>query len=291
MRRNSHTLLLALVCWTAPAAAAFARIIDDFTAGATTVVGPATIDQVELDPESVLGGQRRISVERVNSTLELGGLQGLAFQSTDWGYFDIEYGAPTPLPGIDLTGEGHDRFLLRLGEINGGSHPLTINVSAAGSAAWVGRSAFLEDSWDGLLLEARFASFDNVVTSVDKITLDFIRNPAGTGFAIESFETIQRGAAGDFNYDGAADALDLAVWRQAYHVITSTSGSPPFVASADADENGRVDGNDFLTWQRGLTSALTPLPQGAAVPEPATLAIFASAALSALLHRRRPRAR
>jgi hypothetical protein len=289
MRRHVPITLLALACWTASTASTFALVIDDFTAGAATVVGPATVDQIDLDPASVLGGQRRISVERINSTLELGGPPGLAFHSTDLGYFNIEYGAATPLPGIDLAAEGHDRFLLRVGEINGGSHFLTINVSSPGSATLVGRSVFLEDSWDGLLLEARFASFNNVVASVDKITLDFIRNPAGTGFAIRSFETIQRGPAGDFNYDGAVDALDLADWARAYHVITSTSGSPPFVASVDADENGRVDGNDFLAWQRGLTPPLNSATASTLVPEPASLALVASFTWSVVSPRRRRR--
>jgi len=75
--------------------------------------------------------------------------------------------------------------------------------------------------------------------------------------------TGKRGAMGDFNYDGVVDIDDLAEWRQAYRVVTAMSGTPSFVASADANEDGRVDGGDFLTWQRSLAAPATQ-----SVPEP-----------------------
>ena len=188
---------------------------------------------------------------------------GFRFHSTDWGYFQLVYGGATPLGGVDLTQGGHDRLLVRFGEIGAGFHPFGLYVNKASSSSSNGRSLYLLDAWDGIVLEARYAMFPTVFSDVDKIIVDAFRNPANTAFEIESIVTGRRGTPGDFNYDGVVDGADLAEWQRTLGVNTYNGSTLGFVASTDADENGYVNGADFLVWQRQ--------PRGAgAQPDPRT---------------------
>ncbi|MBA3480312.1 MAG: PEP-CTERM sorting domain-containing protein, partial [Pirellulales bacterium] len=87
---------------------------------------------------------------------------------------------------------------------------------------------------------------------------------------------------GDFNGDASVDGLDLDIWEAGFGMtgVTRTSG--------DADADGDVDGADFLVWQQNLGwSALNPAtPASASVPEPATSALLAIAAIAACRWRR-----
>jgi probable HAF family extracellular repeat protein len=75
----------------------------------------------------------------------------------------------------------------------------------------------------------------------------------------------------DFNGDRVVDADDLALWASSF-------GSVEFLA-ADADEDGDVDGADFLLWQQALTPSSTT---AAGVPEPSALMhVLAAAAFVA----------
>jgi hypothetical protein len=97
----------------------------------------------------------------------------------------------------------------------------------------------------------------------------------------------------DFNIDGRVDRGDLDVLLA--HMGTRTDAR---FEQGDADGDGDVDGGDFLTWQREIGEA-TPLSafagdtlddasfSAAAVPEPATLAVAAAAALFMWLQRRK----
>lgn len=70
--------------------------------------------------------------------------------------------------------------------------------------------------------------------------------------------------AADFNDDGRVDGLDLAEWKGDFGVN----------AFSDANNDGKTDGADFLVWQRQYGSGVSPT---AAVPEPATFALVATA--------------
>jgi hypothetical protein len=76
---------------------------------------------------------------------------------------------------------------------------------------------------------------------------------------------------GDFNGDGMVDARDLGVWRYAYGSIDAN-------LAADANLDNRVDGADFLDWQRQLGTTVDGLP-GNAVPEPGASALVFLAVL------------
>ncbi|HMO85123.1 MAG TPA: peptidylprolyl isomerase [Lacipirellulaceae bacterium] len=91
--------------------------------------------------------------------------------------------------------------------------------------------------------------------------------------------------AGDYNRDGKVDAADLAILRTDFGSTTKVD--------ADGNGNGRVDGGDFLIWQRTLGQNFG-VPAAGAVPEPAAGVMAAAAGMLALLRRgatRRPAAR
>ncbi len=71
---------------------------------------------------------------------------------------------------------------------------------------------------------------------------------------------------------GGIDASDLDVWRTQYGHV----GALPRVGdNADGDQDGDVDGDDFLFWQRRV--GLDPPPATGQVPEPQALPLIAIA--------------
>jgi len=85
----------------------------------------------------------------------------------------------------------------------------------------------------------------------------------------------------DFSKDGPVNALDFAVWRNAF-------GEQ---ATGDSDADGDSDGADFLAWQRQSGSPAAPPGSGAAaVPEPASAGLLACGLATAVGVRRRSRA-
>jgi hypothetical protein len=87
--------------------------------------------------------------------------------------------------------------------------------------------------------------------------------------------------AADFTGNGVVNAADLANWRQNFGA--SGAATKP---QGDADNDQDVDGADFLRWQEQTTNAGSIAPLVGVVPEPASLAL---AALAALWARRRLR--
>jgi hypothetical protein len=73
---------------------------------------------------------------------------------------------------------------------------------------------------------------------------------------------------GDANLDGVVNAADLATWQANY-------GSVGGWANGDFDGSGKVDGRDFLIWQRyaGIGESLVAVN---AVPEPSSILLAVS---------------
>lgn len=69
----------------------------------------------------------------------------------------------------------------------------------------------------------------------------------------------------DFNSDGAVGAADLPAWVEGYGVTAGASR-----ADGDADQDGVVDGIDFLVWQRSVGNTIPVSPMVQVVPEPTT---------------------
>jgi len=84
-----------------------------------------------------------------------------------------------------------------------------------------------------------------------------------------AFET-RAALAGDFTADGVTDETDVAAWQQHFGEQAGVTGP-----MGDADNNNKVDGRDFLIWQRnaGVDAAAH------AVPEPLAHGIVAMAVI------------
>ena len=73
---------------------------------------------------------------------------------------------------------------------------------------------------------------------------------------------------GDFNGSGFVDAADLGRWKAGFGRAVGAT-----LQSGDADEDGDVDGNDFLVWQRNLGAGSPALV--ATIPEPTGFVLLA----------------
>ena len=89
---------------------------------------------------------------------------------------------------------------------------------------------------------------------------------------------IQPPLAADFDDDGDVDGDDFLLWQINFPVLDGTAGS----SSGDANGDGNVDGDDFLVWQRNFTypTAIS------SVPEPNSLVLLALGGLMMLRRRR-----
>lgn len=87
--------------------------------------------------------------------------------------------------------------------------------------------------------------------------------------------TILIPAAGDYDRNGAVDAADYGVWRDAY-------GSTELL-DADGNGDGVVDAADYVVWRDALTSN-TPF---LGIPEPSTTALLAVGLVTGCVTRRR----
>jgi hypothetical protein len=102
--------------------------------------------------------------------------------------------------------------------------------------------------------------FETPLASGD-YTLLFQSQSTSVPFAVSfNVSAGSAGLAGDFTGDAVVDGNDLVRWRSAFGVD----------AGADANQDGRSDGQDFLIWQRNLRAG-SALPIGATVPEPAAI--------------------
>ena len=84
------------------------------------------------------------------------------------------------------------------------------------------------------------------------------------------------GTPGDFDNDGDVDGDDFLIWQASFNIDDG----------GDADGDGDTDGDDFLLWQSNFRSA-SGAAGSAAVPEPGTLALLLLTSVFAGLFRSR----
>jgi hypothetical protein len=262
-----------------------AVVVDDFSVGAITVVGPSVQTQTELDTAHVLSGSREMNVGRfgAGSVLEIDPANGLDFSSSGSGYFNMKYEFGSAGQGIDLTEGGQDRFRLIFGEITNPSFtPLALYVTLPPSSSSHGISQYIGD-WDGLILEFPFAAFPTSLTAAENLTLDVFRNPSGASINLKSITTASAPLAGDYNRDGMVDGEDYAVWRR-FLGISTRNGLKFSIASPDGDGNGLVNAADYVVWRKSFenSSAATSL-ENQSVPEPAGILLLLTALASCSL--------
>jgi peptidyl-prolyl cis-trans isomerase A (cyclophilin A) len=106
--------------------------------------------------------------------------------------------------------------------------------------------------------------------------------PVGADNVLNMTVSVLDVPAGDYDFNGVVNSADLAIWR-------ADNGSTTKV-DADGNNDGRVDGEDFIVWQRTLGQNFGPpgVAASGGVPEPGagTLAALAIGAAGKLRRRR-----
>jgi hypothetical protein len=106
--------------------------------------------------------------------------------------------------------------------------------------------------------------------SFDQSTVTLLPpNTSIGGSAITSF-AIRPALSADFDQTGAVDHNDLTKW-------TTGFGAGTKHIQGDANGDARVDGNDFLAWQREQGGSIRVTPNDSPIPEPQTLMLFFTA--------------
>jgi hypothetical protein len=88
---------------------------------------------------------------------------------------------------------------------------------------------------------------------------------------------------GDYDEDGDVDGDDFMLWQRSLGAVV------PSGTGADGDGNGRVERADLAPWKLRFGRSATSGGASAAVPEPATATFWALAVVVALHSARRPR--
>lgn len=191
---TSFVSFAALIC-AAPTANAI--VIDDFTVGPVHLERNAGVGvpllQTGLDPAHVLGGQRDIvlganynngqvlEIDTIESQLTLTSAPSPALAG-----LDLTYGSRTSPLGVNLTAEGHDRFVLDFDVIGTCCNDLRVS-SVLGSVVSVD-GVSLTGYYNGRVAIVPFSEFSGVdFTNVASIELDFGRN---RGMVLQSIYTI-----------------------------------------------------------------------------------------------------
>ena len=95
--------------------------------------------------------------------------------------------------------------------------------------------------------------------------------------------TLSEIASADFDDDGDVDGRDFLTWQRSYGKLINS-----LHAEGDADGDGDVDTADLAVYQAQFTAgAIDPPMILASVPEPGSMVLLASGLLAFLLKRRR----
>ena len=142
-----------------------------------------------------------------------------------------------------------------------------------------------EDTFTVLTAQSLTGAFDNVASGARLRTAGgegtfLIRYDAVSNMVVLS-EFLAALLEADFNQDGRVDGTDFLIWQQNF-------GTPSGATMNDGDANGdgTVDGQDFLIWQTQFGSPAGSGASPSAVPEPAALILLAIAAATVTLLQR-----
>ena len=88
---------------------------------------------------------------------------------------------------------------------------------------------------------------------------------------------ITSGTSADFDEDGDVDSDDFDAWRTGFGTTGSASHG-----DGDADGEGDVDGGDFLVWQREFGKTTGSGSLSSSVPEPSSIVLLLTFTVLAL---------
>jgi endo-1,4-beta-xylanase len=230
------------------------------------------------DPRTNLGANAH-SAARINQVLQNLSIPGLPITLT-------EFSVPSPF-GFTVTPERAAQIYSESLRMLFGSPQATSfliwEAWPSPSATPDGVTTIVDEDWNLTLAGQRLV---DLLQSWTTPTQDLAVGPDGTidfsGFygdyeitvgdkvfdltltkGVEGY-TLLVAAPGDFDGDFDADGADLAIWQAGFGLD----------AAGDADGDGDGDGADFLVWQRRLGAGASIAAIGAAVPEPAALALL-----------------
>ena len=143
-----------------------------------------------------------------------------------------------------------------------------MRINNSSQIAFVNQNRLILADADGfdILLEPGNSLFGSTVSSLyfakslndlGEISFIYVLNSGVVGIAVAS--TTEPSA--DFDEDGDVDAEDYAVWDSAFGLNNT----------GDTDGDGDSDGIDFLNWQQQFTGNLSPAIASVQVPEPSGL--------------------
>ncbi len=168
------------------------------------------------------------------------------------------------------------------GEVQVDSRGFTGVDTAGNPVNYVGGGGFLllsstEGAWTSaekqLLVPAGATRLD---LRVNQIFTNFTTLPWQGSFRMDDFQLFRQVTLqADFDESNSITAADLAIWKQNFPTATGATKS-----IGDADNNGAVDGSDFLLWQREVGKGMLAAGSIAAVPEPASATLIAAALIA-----------
>jgi autotransporter-associated beta strand protein len=236
----------------------------DRTVTLSGTLNPAGV-VVDSSDNYVFTGTGKIVGE--GTTLQKAGTGTLTINSTGVNTYDGQ----TTLQGgkLVLATPGAQNPVLNLGGVDIQHGVLSLTYATPGDDPAATVNLLMRGSCNGGAWDA--GQIRSTTAQGDSLTLGWFDDGAGT-------LRIARTFAGDFNFDGSVDGLDLDIWK----TYAGSSGSDVTWQMGDCNYDGSVDGLDLDLWNRAAGSSMTIGDSaaiagagGRAVPEPGTFALLA----------------
>lgn len=259
--------------------------------GRMTVAGPGLASVVRTAPFNAKVGLP-ISIKAELTSISNDNFGGL-FVTDEVGsrphHLGVLFNASTKQLALNADNGGGfsdagDRIVLgTLPNYRGGAATVTLTFGNDGFAVTfdAGAQGMFDSGWRSWSTIPNGFDVNNLSDTAHLFLQSFDLN--GGSAASMTFDAISVTAApqsADFNGDNRVDGADFLVWQRGF--------SAPAASHADGDANGDgvVDGNDLLLWKSAMTSGAAA---SMAIPEPAAPLLHAASCLGSVMLTRRLR--